>query len=182
MPRNSILSSPDYFQSFGDLLKHLRLRSQLTQRELAIALGYNHAHLSRLEHNQRLPDVATVLAMFVPALSLEDEPDWAARLVALAAAGRGEPLPRQLTVTQTVTQTVTHLIEEEELGPLESVPAAPPHPVPRPAALAQLRRRLEAERCVALCGMAGMGKTPPGAALARDWPAGEAGVWFPLPP
>src|SRR6476646_3893467 len=169
MSRTTIVASPEFFTTFGDLLKHLRLLSQLTQRELAISLGYNHAHLSRLEHNQRLPDVATVLALFVPALSLEDEPDWAARLVALAASGRGEPLPRQLTVTQTVTQTVTHLVEEEELGLLESVPAAPPHPVPRPAALAQLRRRLEAERYVALCGIAGMGKTTLGAALARDW-------------
>ncbi len=182
MSRASLLSSPEYFLSFGDLLKHLRLRRQLTQRELAIALGYNHAHLSRLEHNQRLPDVATVLALFVPALGLEDEPAWAARLVALAAAGRGEPLPRQLTVTQ----TVTHLVEEEELGLLESVPAAPPHPVARPAALAQLRHRLETERCVALCGMAGMGKTTLGAALAREWqagqPADEPVFWFTFSP
>src|SRR5260370_668883 len=90
MSRPTTVSSPEFFLSFGDLLKHLRLRSQLTQRELAITLGYNHAHLSRLEHNQRLPDAATVLALFVPALSLEDEPAWAARLVALAAAGRGD--------------------------------------------------------------------------------------------
>ncbi len=178
MSRTATISTPEYFQSFGDLLKHLRLRSQLTQRELAIALGYNHAHLSRLEHNQRLPDVATVLALFVPALSLEDEPEWATRLVALAAAGRGEPGPRQLTVTQTVTQ----VIEEEELGVLESVPALPAHAVPRRAALAQLRRRLETERCVAVCGMAGMGKTTLGAALARDWTPGEPVFWFTFTP
>src|SRR5438067_10974081 len=112
MSRIATVASPEFFFSFGDLLKHLRLRSQLTQRDLAITLGYNHAHLSRLEHNQRLPDVATVLALFVPALGLEDEPAWAVRLLTLAAAGRGEPLPRQLSVTQ----TVTHWVEEEALG------------------------------------------------------------------
>src|SRR5579859_3402096 len=172
------LSSPEYFVTFGDLLKHLRLRCQLTQRELAIALGYNHAHLSRLEHNQRLPDVATVLALFVPALCLDDQPVWAARLVELAAEGRGERLPQQLTVSQTVTQH----IEEEELGVLESVPSLPANLVPRRAALEQLRRRLAADRCVALCGMAGMGKTSLAAALAREWPPSEPVFWFTLTP
>jgi predicted ATPase/transcriptional regulator with XRE-family HTH domain len=82
--------SPESFSSFGDLLKHLRLRAGLTQRELAIALGYNFAHLSRLEHNQRVPDSATVKALFIPALDLGDEPAWATRLLQLAQAARSE--------------------------------------------------------------------------------------------
>src|SRR5947209_2007105 len=178
MVRTVAVATPQFFVSFGDLLKHLRLRCQLTQRELAIALGYNHAHLSRLEHNQRLPDVATVLALFVPALCLEDSPEWAARLVELAAAGRGEAVPKQLTLTRTVTQH----IEEEELGVLESVPPLLAHQVPRRSALSQLRRRLEAERCVVLSGMAGMGKTSLGAALAREWDHGQPVFWFTFTP
>ena len=58
------------FTSFGDLLKYLRRRSGLTQRELSIAVGYSHAQISRLELNQRQPDLATVTARFIPALDL----------------------------------------------------------------------------------------------------------------
>lgn len=41
------------FTTFGDLLKFLRRRAGLTQRELSIAVGYSHAQISRLELNQR---------------------------------------------------------------------------------------------------------------------------------
>src|SRR5574337_1030068 len=110
MPPPSAVT-PASFTTFGDLLKHLRLRAQLTQRELALAVGYNHAHLSRLENNQRLPDAATLKALFIPALGLEDEPEWAMRLLELAAEGRGE-----------------------------APPAAPPRPVPAPGAGAGMSR------------------------------------------
>ena len=72
------------FTSFGDLLKFLRRRSGLTQRELSIAVGYSHAQISRLELNQRQPDLATVTARFIPSLDLEDEPEVAERLLELA--------------------------------------------------------------------------------------------------
>jgi len=72
------------FTSFGDLLKFLRRRSGLTQRELSIAVGYSHAQISRLELNQRQPDLATVTARFIPVLDLEDDPDVAERLLELA--------------------------------------------------------------------------------------------------
>jgi WD40 repeat protein len=72
------------FSSFGDLLKFLRRRSGLTQRELSIAVGYSHAQISRLELNQRQPDLATITARFIPVLDLEDEPEVAERLLELA--------------------------------------------------------------------------------------------------
>jgi WD40 repeat protein len=72
------------FTSFGDLLKFLRRRSGLTQRELSIAVGYSHAQISRLELNQRQPDLATITARFIPVLDLEDEPEVAERLLELA--------------------------------------------------------------------------------------------------
>ncbi|MGD8633556.1 MAG: helix-turn-helix domain-containing protein, partial [Anaerolineales bacterium] len=72
------------FTSFGDLLKFLRRRSGLTQRELSIAVGYSHAQISRLELNQRQPDLATVTARFIPVLDLEEDPEVAERLLELA--------------------------------------------------------------------------------------------------
>lgn len=71
--------------SFGDLLKFLRRRAGLTQRELSIEVGYSHAQVSRLELNQRPPDLATITARFIPALDLDDDPQAAARLLDLAA-------------------------------------------------------------------------------------------------
>ncbi len=77
--------SLDSFTTFGALLKYLRQRQRLTQRELGLAVGYGDAQINRLEHNLRLPDVGVVVAQFIPALHLEDEPLVAARLVELAA-------------------------------------------------------------------------------------------------
>jgi WD40 repeat protein len=74
------------FTSFGDLLKFLRRRAGHTQRELSIAVGYSHAQISRLELGQRIPDLATIAARFVPALDLGKEPGVAERLLELAAA------------------------------------------------------------------------------------------------
>lgn len=74
------------FSRFGDLLKFLRRRCGITQRELAARVGYSHAQISRLELNQRLPDLAMVAAQFVPALEIENEPAAAERLLELAAA------------------------------------------------------------------------------------------------
>jgi hypothetical protein len=44
------------FTTFGDLLRFLRRRAGLTQRELSIAVGYSEAQISRLEQNERVPD------------------------------------------------------------------------------------------------------------------------------
>ncbi|MBI1880268.1 MAG: helix-turn-helix domain-containing protein, partial [Chloroflexi bacterium] len=88
--RGSSAISPDQFTSFGELLKYLRRRVGLTQRELSIAVRYSDTQISRLEQNQRVPDRATLTAQFVPALNLEHEPDWAARLLELAATTRGD--------------------------------------------------------------------------------------------
>ena len=68
MPSSSI--SPYSFTTFGDLLKYLRRRQRVTQLELSIAVGYSESQITRLEKNQRLPDIAAVKALFVPALQL----------------------------------------------------------------------------------------------------------------
>src|SRR5688572_11811242 len=81
------------FTTFGDLLKFLRRRAGLTQRELSIAVGYSTAQICRLEQNQRLPDLATLTARFVPELGLEAEPAVVNQLVDLASTVRRENAP-----------------------------------------------------------------------------------------
>lgn len=89
-------------ESFGEYLKYLRRRSRLTQEELARAVGYSREQITRLERNQRLPDSATLAALFVPALDLRSEPALVARFLELAAAARGESAPTRVTLTHAV--------------------------------------------------------------------------------
>jgi WD40 repeat protein/transcriptional regulator with XRE-family HTH domain len=89
IPSNTL----EKFTTFGDLLRFLRRRVGLTQTELAIAVGYGHTQISRLEQNLRLPDIPTIEARFIPALGLEDEPKAVARLLDLAANIRREDAP-----------------------------------------------------------------------------------------
>ncbi len=93
MPASTPAISLDKFTTFGDLLKYLRRRAGLTQRELSIAVGYSDAQISRLEQNQRLPDPAIIEARFIPALFLEHEPQIVRRLMELAADVRREDAP-----------------------------------------------------------------------------------------
>lgn len=81
------------FTTFGDLLRFLRRRAGITQMELALAVGYSDAQISRLEQNLRLPDIPTIEARFIPALDLDYEPKAAARLLDLAANVRREDAP-----------------------------------------------------------------------------------------
>src|SRR5215216_6486019 len=76
--------SPQSFTSFGELLRFLRERADLSQKELAIQVGYHYSYMSRIEKNQRTPDPTTLMARFVPALDLDQEPEWTARLLELA--------------------------------------------------------------------------------------------------
>jgi transcriptional regulator with XRE-family HTH domain len=88
------------FTTFGDLLKYLRRRLHLTQLELSIAVGYSEAQISRLEKNQRLPDLTALKALFVPALHLEDESQLRARFLELAQTARQEDARAGVTPTR----------------------------------------------------------------------------------
>ena len=85
--------TPQSLTTFGDLLKYLRRRTRLTQLELSIAVGYSEAQISRLEKNQRLPDLTAVKALFVPALHLENEPELIKHFLQLAESARQEDAP-----------------------------------------------------------------------------------------
>src|SRR5258706_91013 len=77
---------PENFSNFGELLRYLRRKAGLTQRELAIAVGYSESQISRLEQNERAPDEATLAARFIPALYLEEQVEWASRFLDLGSS------------------------------------------------------------------------------------------------
>src|SRR5262245_12387536 len=89
MSRPGSATAPTALPTFGDLPKYLRRRARLTQREVAIEVGYSEVHISRHESNQRAPDPSTLLALFVPAFGIQGEPELVARLLELGAATRG---------------------------------------------------------------------------------------------
>src|SRR5262245_5108968 len=139
--------TPASFIDFGSLLHFLRKRARLTQQDLAAATGYSLSQISRLEQNQRLPDPSTLASRFLPALDLGDEPEFAARLLALAAVRRAAPAPEPIAIVPSAT------VGSPTWGdsfPLEAIPAAPRPAVARPAALAELCFWLTNERAVAL--------------------------------
>lgn len=82
-------ASEQTFETFGPLLRILRRRARLTQRELGAAVGYSEAHIARLEGDQRTPDPAVVSAQFIDALGLDTDTDAARQLVRLAELARG---------------------------------------------------------------------------------------------
>src|SRR5829696_7009676 len=82
--------SPQSFTNFGELLRFLRERAELSQKQLALEVGYHYSYMSRIEKNQRIPDPTTLMARFVPALSLEGEPQWTARLLELAGGAESK--------------------------------------------------------------------------------------------
>ena len=134
--------SPEKFSTFGELLKYLRKREEFTQRELALLVGYSDTQISRLEQNQRVPDEATLKALFVPALHLEREPQWVERLLELAKQARLGELPqtgKSVTPNNLPASLTTFIGREKEQ--------------------AEILQRIGAHRLVTLTGSGGVGKT-----------------------
>lgn len=159
------MSATIHFEDFGSLLKFLRKRARLTQRDLAQAVGYTEAHISRLENNERLPDLTTVAALFISALDLKSEPAWMEQLLKLAAQSRNDLQPASIKISRV---TIEHEVERE-LGALEEIPAPPAHNVIRASLMECVSIAIERGQRVALCGMAGLGKTALAASIARDY-------------
>jgi predicted ATPase len=167
MPPQPAAVSPALFTSFGALLRFLRLRGDMNQRDLAIAVGYSEAQISRLEQNLRLPDPDVLRARFLPALNLVGEPELASRLVELAYAARAKPEPAA------TPELPAAAAPEEPPAPL---PPASPAPLPafpntligRDAEVAAAAQLLSEPgvRLVTLTGPGGIGKTRMGVAIA----------------
>lgn len=127
------------FATIGAFLKYLRRRARLSQRELSIAVGYSESHISRIENNERPVDRATLLALFVPALHIHDEPDTVARLLALceqlepaAEVGSAPPVLTQTGVDGAATkrnrlplQLTSFIGRAEELAEVQDLLADP---------------------------------------------------------
>ncbi len=159
MPNDLEGVDPASWTSFGVLLRYLRRRARLTQRDLGIAVGYSEGHINRFEKDKRLPEPSAVAALFVPALDLTHDSVLAARLIELAANGT----------------TATH---SDLVG--EPIPPAPAHHIPRAGAFARARARLADEHRLALCGLPGIGKTTLASMLARDYCHAMPVFWLTL--
>ncbi len=161
--------------SLGELLRFLRRRARLSQRELSIAVGYSESHISRIENNERPVDRASLLALFVPALEIENEPETIARLLALCE--QAQPLPAATLP-----------------APVPSRPGAEPQPAPpnrlpvqltsfigRAEELAELRELLadDQTRLLTLTGAGGCGKTRLALRVGEEMAqAYRHGVWL----
>jgi non-specific serine/threonine protein kinase len=155
------------------LLKYLRRRAGLTQRELGIAAGYSEAHVSRLENGQRLPTPLAVRTMLIPALDLGNDPALAERLVELADISRGgEPAPHNGAQTPVLSNLPVQLTSF----------------IGRESEVAEVKRLFTTTRLLTLTGAGGVGKTrlaiEVGISLvgsSDQWPQAMAyadGVWL----
>jgi len=160
MPVGSVVITPKSFGTFGELLHYLRERAELSQRELALQVGYHYSYISRIERNERFPDVAILKAQFIPALGLEENPDWAARLLELAGTrDKTAPPPSSLASISPHPAPV----KETESEPSAVIPL----PVPltpllgREDEVASLKEILlhRGIRLVTIIGPPGVGKT-----------------------
>jgi predicted ATPase len=149
-PANPSTSLLESFATFGDMLRYLRRRARLTQSELAIAVGYSREQITKLENNQRLPDLTALKALFVPALVLDERPDLVERFLQLAAVTRATKADQRdeataLLAPPRASRTNLH-------PPLTSF-------VGRERELAEVRRMLGTTRLLTLTGAGGVGKT-----------------------
>lgn len=137
-------SASGSFTTFGEMLKVLRRRAHLTQRDLGIAVGYSETYITRLESNERHPDVATVRARFIAALNLTHEPELAHRFFELAEQAAVHVSP------------ISHTILAQ---PTTNLPASLTHFIGRENELREVEYLLTTTRLLTLTGSGGVGKT-----------------------
>ncbi|MFN8489940.1 MAG: helix-turn-helix domain-containing protein [Caldilineaceae bacterium] len=181
--------------TFGSYLRFLRRRARLTQTDLGIAVGYSPGQISMLENGQRTPDLTAVSALFIAALGLENDKPAATQLLKLAQATLAQAASpkatRQTTTiaTPSATNPTAKLVVEqqitwqrEELGLLEDIPPLPSYSVARSGPLQRLQQWFTRERAVAICGLAGMGKSTLAAAYAHISAQHHPVLWMTFSP
>ena len=157
------VSPPRSAVEFGHFLRSLRRRAGMNQRDLAAAVGFSEAQISRLETGRRLPDVLMVTRTFVPALGLGDEPRLTSQLIALAAAARGEEPPSAVAPERTA-----HRVPAADRSHIR-LPNPPTDLIGREHEVDQLIKRMlgHSGRLITLVGPPGVGKTR--LAVAAAW-------------
>src|SRR6266545_3828194 len=157
--------TPASFASFGALLRYLRQRARLSRAELARAASCSESQIARLELDQRRPDASAVQARFVPALGLDTEPAWVARLIALAKPTAGARPSAGAPAAPPATNR--ELAAPATNSPARAIPllttklyVPPPrlNLVARPRLIARLQAGLR-DKLTLLAAPAGFGKT-----------------------
>jgi predicted ATPase len=153
------VSAPDLLldacTTCGEALKLLRRRARLSQRELSIATGYSESHISRIENNERSLDRHSLLALFVPALHLQDEPETVARWLALCTVS---PLPQADASLATFAPSSTTPAAHQPASALPVQLTSFVGRVEEATKLCELLQRSEV-RLLTLSGAGGCGKT-----------------------
>lgn len=138
------------FATFGEMLRFLRRRARMTQTELSIAVGYSVSQISRLEQDERTPDPATLLAVFVPALGLENEPETTRILLDLAQVERSERIANTAAANPQ---------QNFDTPANNNLPLRLTSFIGRTPELNALAKRIISARLVTLLGPGGVGKT-----------------------
>lgn len=146
--------SPTPDITFGTLLRHLRKQAGMTQGHLATAVGYSISLISLLERDKRQPDLQAVTELFIPALSLHDEPHIVGHLLELAAATRSKQPPAATTHSHPAYPLPVCSLEP-------GLPAQPTDLIGREQDIAAISHRLLGHmgRLLTLLGPPGVGKT-----------------------
>ncbi len=157
----------DSIKTFGEMLKHLRRRARLTQRELGIAVGYSESQITRLENGQRSPDPDIVEAKFIEALGLKLDSDSAREFVALARIASA-------AVTLTSDSFPLH-----DATTQHNLPVQLTRFIGREHEVAEVMDLFHTHRLVTLTGSGGVGKTRLAIEVGRNSLGKRRdGVWF----
>lgn len=131
--------SPEQFATFGVLLRYLRQHAGLTLRQLGGRVGYTESLMSKLEKEERQPNLKWVEEVLAPALAADD-PALEKRLIELAMAARhADPMLDAEATLRNATPLSTFVGRRSEMQSIAD--------------------DLSRHRLVTLCGTGGCGKT-----------------------